>query len=56
LARATELSVTEELTWIMCPQRRHFIRRVLPATFSSPLWDFALQFSQTNFIEGRDTE
>ena len=46
----TELSVTVALTWIMCPHRRHFIRSVLPATLSSPIWYLALQFSQTNFI------
>jgi hypothetical protein len=35
--RATELSVTLALTWMRCPQRRHFMRTVLPATLSSPI-------------------
>jgi hypothetical protein len=51
---ATEVSVvTLALTVIMLPQRRHFIRTVLPATFSSPIWYLALQLSQMNFIEPR---
>src|SRR6185295_19195986 len=37
-------------TSIMCPHLRHFIRTVRPATFSSAIWYFALQFSQRNFI------
>jgi hypothetical protein len=45
----TELSVTVAATWIISPHRRHFIRRVRPATLSSLIWYFALQFSQTNF-------
>ena len=49
--RATELSVTFELSSIKCPQRRHFIRTVLPETLSSAIWYFALQLSQRNFIE-----
>ena len=35
--RATELSVTLALTWMRWPQRRHFMRTVLPATLSSPI-------------------
>src|SRR6185295_9365941 len=35
------------------PQRRHFMRTVLPATLSSPIWYLALQLSQMNFIEAR---
>lgn len=45
----TELSVTVAATWIKWPQRRHFMRKVLPATLSSPIRYFALQLSQTNF-------
>jgi hypothetical protein len=37
-------------TTISCAQRRHFMRTVLPATFSSPIWYLAWQLSQTNFI------
>ncbi|MBK6515481.1 MAG: hypothetical protein IPG04_15550 [Polyangiaceae bacterium] len=48
----TDVSVTLAATWIMWPHRRHFIRRVLPATFSSPIWYLALQLSQTNFTNG----
>ena len=36
-------------TSIWCPHLRHFIRTVLPATFSSAIWYFALQLSQRNF-------
>lgn len=50
--RDTDPSVMRELTTIVCPQRRHFMRTVLPATFSSPIWYFALQLSQRNFIGG----
>jgi hypothetical protein len=49
-ACATELSVTLALTSMRCPQRRHFMRTILPATRSSPIWYFALQLSQMNFI------
>ena len=45
----TEVSVTLALTSMRWPQRRHFIRTVLPATLSSPIWYLALQFSQRNF-------
>jgi hypothetical protein len=40
------------LTWtsMRCPHLRHFMRMVFPATFSSGIWYFALQFSQLNFI------
>ena len=47
--RETLVSVTLALTSMRCPQRRHFMRTVLPATLSSPIWYFALQFSQRNF-------
>jgi hypothetical protein len=36
-------------TSIKCPHFRHFIRTVLPATFSSAIWYFALHCSQRNF-------
>lgn len=42
-------SVTAERTSIWCPHLRHFMRTVLPATFSSAIWYFALQLSQRNF-------
>jgi hypothetical protein len=38
----TLVSVTAARTSIMCPHFRHFIRTVLPATFSSAIWYFAL--------------
>jgi hypothetical protein len=47
---ATDVSVTEASTSIMWPHLRHFIRTVRPATLSSAIWYFALQFSQRNFI------
>jgi len=47
---ATEVSVTDASTSIMWLHFRHFIRTVRPATFSSAIWYFALQFSQRNFI------
>ena len=42
-------SVTAARTSIWCPHLRHFMRTVLPATFSSAIWYFALQLSQRNF-------
>ena len=49
---ATEVSVTDASTSIMLPHLRHFIRTVRPATLSSAIWYFALQFSQRNFMQG----
>ena len=37
-------------TLIMKAHLRHFIRTERPATFSSPIWYFALQLGQRNFI------
>ncbi len=54
----TLVSVTAARTSIWCPHFRHFIRTVLPATFSSAIWYFALQLSQRNFtglLSGRLT-
>lgn len=34
----------------LLPQRRQSMRSVRPATFSSAIWYFALQFGQRNFI------
>lgn len=36
---------------ISAPHLRHFIRTDRPATFSSPIWYFALQLGQRNFIQ-----
>jgi len=49
---ATEVSVTDASTSIMLPHLRHFMRTVRPATLSSAIWYFALQFSQRNFMQG----
>ena len=38
------------VTWIMKAHLRHFIRTERPATFSSPIWYFALQLGQRNFM------
>src|SRR5579859_460369 len=54
-APATDVSVTDASTSIMCPHLRHFIRTVRPATFSSAIWYLALQFSQRNFIGSNPT-
>jgi len=45
----TLVSVTAARTSIWWPHLRHFMRTVLPATFSSAIWYFALQLSQRNF-------
>jgi hypothetical protein len=42
MSTETLVSVTAARTSIMCPHLRHFIRTVLPATFSSAIWYFAL--------------
>jgi hypothetical protein len=49
ISPATLVSVISARTSIWCPHLRHFMRTVLPATFSSAIWYFALQFSQRNF-------
>ena len=48
-ALATLVSVTAARTSIWWPHLRHFMRTVLPATFSSAIWYLALQLSQRNF-------
>ena len=45
----TLVSVTAARTSIWWPHLRHFMRTVLPATFSSAIWYLALQLSQRNF-------
>jgi len=42
-------------TWITALHLRHFIRTVLPATFSSAIWYFALHLWQLNLIRLRET-
>jgi hypothetical protein len=42
-------SVTAARTSIMCPHLRHFMRTVLPTTFSSAIWYLALHCSHRNF-------
>jgi hypothetical protein len=49
---ATDVSVTDAVTSMRCAHLRHFIRTVRPATLSSAIWYFALQFSQRNFMAG----
>src|SRR5580704_8946686 len=42
-------SVTAARTSIRCPHLRHFMRTVLPTTFSSAIWYLALHCSHRNF-------
>ena len=46
-------SVTSARSSMRCPHLRHFMRTVLPATFSSAIWYFALHCSQKNFTGDR---
>src|SRR6185312_3638994 len=50
---ATLVSVTSAFTSMRWPHLRHFMRTVLPATFSSAIWYLALHCSQRNLIAPR---
>src|SRR5579872_1229796 len=49
-------SVTAARTSMRCPHLRHFMRTVLPATFSSAIWYLALHWSHRNFTRAPDLD